>query len=187
MSNITLRVIERYPDLDYDIYEALEWYYPDWDVDIVTLWGSGCRMNGTWNCTKACIDTTEGPAMVWNSPGALSTISNCIMYPLIATAAAQGRISTERPGLLEEYDIVANVTLPANSSNMEAWPVLSGCIREMCFRYKGRDDENGCLLSDYVFLNGEDITSVDPVPPKIVRLFCIVSPLLLEYKLVKQR
>lgn len=94
--------------------------------------------------------------MVWNSPDALYTFYNCISYPMISTAAAHGQISTEDLGLLEKFDIIVNDTMPANASNVDAWPVISGCLREMCFRYKGQGNEAACPLSHYVFRSWGD-------------------------------
>lgn len=94
--------------------------------------------------------------MVWNSPDALYTFYNCISYPMISTAAVHGQISTEDLSLLEKFDIIVNDTMPANATNVDAWPVISGCLREMCFRYEGQGNEAACPLSHYVFRSWGD-------------------------------
>lgn len=152
MFNNTLEIIED-SSTDVDIYGALSWGIYDPDDQKAVLYSDGCRVNGTRDCTKACLDTTVGPSIVWNSPDTLFTLHNCIEYPRLSTAAAHGELSAESSKLLEKYNIIANDTLPANASNVNAWPVISGCLRKMCFRYYGLDNETECPLPDYIFRN----------------------------------
>ncbi|KAM0714825.1 hypothetical protein Q7P37_009289 [Cladosporium fusiforme] len=168
MSNATLVLTEGHgTPWNFNLFDALAW-----DEQSATLWSNGCQANGSRNCTKACLDTVEGPAMVWNSTDTLFTLHNCVVYPMISTAAAQGRLSHDDPSILERYGIVVNETLSDHTPGMDDWPVISDCLREMCFRYRGRDDETLCLVSDFLFLSPETFDNGTLTPKTSQEVIC---------------
>lgn len=114
------------------------------------LWESGCRVNGTWNCTLACSESETAYSMVWNSSETMFTLHNCLLYPIIATAAFHGWLVEDPPGLLDKFTISSNVApidVAADFSENEAiWSVVNGCLVEMCYRTNGYAAKELCSL-----------------------------------------
>jgi hypothetical protein len=123
---------------------------PAHNSDTVFLWESGCKIGDTWNCTTACLDPVKGSEMVWNSTDAMFTLQNCLLYPILASAAAQSLLVQDPPGLLEKYGIDTNNTLEAGSAPnaTTSFPVLESCVKEFCVDIAGRK-EPSCLPWDY--------------------------------------
>jgi hypothetical protein len=114
------------------------------------LWETGCRSNQAWNCDQACSGSDESYKMVWNSKDNLSTLRNCLVYPLIATAASQGWLVQDPPGLLNRFgispsDAVSVDPEEGNGTLEEAWPVVNDCIRNMCDALYGSNSTQKCL------------------------------------------
>lgn len=112
-----------------------------------TLWESGCHSNnGEHNCTAACYDPNLGPQMVWNSTGNMTTLQNCLIYPILTRASENGWLIEKPPGLLKKYNIVVNSTSPKNSPNYEPqedeWPVINKCMQTMCNLIYKEDGHN---------------------------------------------
>lgn len=112
----------------------------------IVLFDSGCYQGNRWNCTAACLDEEQGPGITWSGQNASYTIQNCLAYPIIANAAAQGWLEEKRPGLLKKYGIVPNLSLPTKISNAEvdyhyAWPVVRNCMQKFCFLLNDGDDQ----------------------------------------------
>jgi hypothetical protein len=110
--------------------------------DTVFLWDSGCKIGDTSNCTMACLDPVQGPEMVWNSTNAMFTLHNCLLYPILASAAAQSTLVQDPPGLLEKYGIDTNNTLDTGSASNATtyFPVLETCVRDFCVDIAGRKE-----------------------------------------------
>jgi hypothetical protein len=106
------------------------------------LWENGCRLHGgERNCTTACTDDSLGPKMVWNASHDKGfTYQNCLVYPIIATSAAQNWLDKDSSDLLEKYGIIpapivpleTPETRPARGEYEQAWPVINRCRRELC-------------------------------------------------------
>lgn len=114
---------------------------PSSQANTVYLWENGCQLDGgDWNCTMACAGPVNGPKLVWNTTnGAAFTYQNCLVYPIIATSAANDWLVESPAGLLEKHRIVPNGTLPLEDSNAtteveyrQAWPVINHCRQEFC-------------------------------------------------------
>jgi hypothetical protein len=118
------------------------------------LWESGCRVGETWNCTLACLDLEAGPNMVWNSSEAMFTLQNCLVYPILATAAAHDWLVQDTPGLLDKFEIPSRDILPTNTTTEDlklstsAWPVINGCLQRVCAPLNGEDSEYSCSRPD---------------------------------------
>lgn len=141
--------------------------------DTVFLWENGCKMGDAWDCTTACFDPVQGVEMVWNSTDAMFTMQNCLLYPVLASAAAQLLLVQDPPGLLEKYGIDTSSTLDAESiANATTYfPVLESCVREFCVDIAGRD-EWSCTPwnSSMNYWSGrEDITTGPDYAPWIPR------------------
>ncbi|KAF2149511.1 hypothetical protein K461DRAFT_271100 [Myriangium duriaei CBS 260.36] len=95
----------------------------------VTLWDSGCRVDGGWNCTVACLDPVVGPQLTWNSDNASYTLQNCMVLPLLARAAATKTLVEDTAGLLEKYQIPVSSSLGAST---DGWPVINQCTVAFC-------------------------------------------------------
>lgn len=104
----------------------------------LTLWDSGCRsIDGSYNCTAACKDTTVGPQMTWNLRGNMTTLQNCLIYPILSQASENGWLTEEPSGLLGKYKIVVNNASQTNNSQNELqgasqWPVINNRMQRMC-------------------------------------------------------
>lgn len=113
------------------------------------LWEAGCRSNQTWNCDQACSNSNESYEMVWNSNDDLSTLRNCLVYPLLATAASHGWLVEEPPGLLDRFgispgDMVSVDSAASNDTLEEAWDVVNDCLYQMCNALYGSDSSQKC-------------------------------------------
>lgn len=135
--------------------------------DTLFLWESGCKIGDTWNCTTACLDPAQGPDMVWNSTDAMFTLQNCLLYPILASAAAQRLLVQDPPGLLEKYGIDINDNLSAESApnGTAHFPVLESCVQDFCIEIAGRK-EPSCSPWDYQ--NGTGGPDYAPWIPKSV-------------------
>lgn len=98
----------------------------------VILWSDGCITDTGPNCTAACMDAINGPPLVWNAANPMLTLHNCLVYPIIAVAAANDWLDTQSKSLLEKYHITPNSTLlgetTSNMSVASGWPVINGCL-----------------------------------------------------------
>jgi hypothetical protein len=118
------------------------------------LWESGCRVGETWNCTLACADLKAGPNMVWNSSEAMFTLHNCLVYPILATAAAHDWLVQDPAGLLDKFKIPSHDILPTNATTEDlelsasAWPVINGCLKKVCAPLNAEDVEHECSGPD---------------------------------------
>lgn len=136
---------------DYTSYSSHGRYAgsPDFRNNTLFLWESGCRTNGTWNCTLACSDSEQGRNMVWNSSEAMFTLQNCLVYPMLLNATAHGWLVEDPPGLLDKFNIIpddikTNYTTDfAPSSRVR--PVIDRCLAASCasLPHYGR-----CVLDD---------------------------------------
>lgn len=115
---------------------------PAHESDTVFLWESGCKIGDAWNCTAACVDSSQGLDMVWNTTNAMFTLQNCLLYPILVSASTQSLLVQDPPGLLEKYGIDTNNTLVAGpASNATAYfPVLESCVQEFCVEIAGRQE-----------------------------------------------
>lgn len=68
--------------------------------------------------------------MVWNSTDAMFTLQNCLLYPILASAAAQSLLVQDPPRLLEKYGIDTNNTLDIGSASNATtyFLVLESCV-----------------------------------------------------------
>lgn len=142
----------------------------------IVLHPSGCQQGDIWNCTAACLDEEQGPSITWSGPNSPYTIQNCLVYPIIATAAAQGWLEEKPPGLLKKYGIFANLSLPIETTNAEvdyhhAWPVIRNCMQKFCLLlHDGDGQRDRCsfgspaLATDYAMGPSSSLWS-----PKLVR------------------
>ncbi|KAK4898980.1 hypothetical protein LTR27_003711 [Elasticomyces elasticus] len=103
------------------------------------LSAGGCiGSSGQKNCTAACAD----PKAVWGA-GNLSTLANCMVYPLIASALAWGvnvtwtpthinyrDLEVPFPGDGTVYGIVPDHSLDLNTP--EPWAVINDCTTAYC-------------------------------------------------------
>jgi hypothetical protein len=141
--------------------------------DKVFLWESGCKIGDTWNCTMACLDPLQGSEMVWNSTDSMFTLQNCLLYPILASAAAQSLLVQDPPGLLEKYGIDTNNTLDTGSAlNATTYfPVLESCVQEFCVDIAGRT-EPSCSPWDY-YQNSTTGPEYAPwIPQNVSQLCC---------------
>lgn len=118
------------------------------------LWESGCQINGTKNCSLACSDSQESRNMIWNTPDEMLTLHNCLLYPILATAALYGWLVQDPPGLLEQFSIQASEILSINPEvslreNEIAWPIVNDCLSSMCIRLYGIEALEECKLKDF--------------------------------------
>ena len=122
---------------------------PAHEIDTVFLWESGCQLGDAWNCTMACLDTVQGPEMAWNSPNAMFTVQNCLLYPMLASAEAQSLLVQDPPGLLEKYGIDPSNFQDAGpiGNALTHFPVLESCVSEFCVDMAGIN-EASCSLWD---------------------------------------
>jgi hypothetical protein len=114
------------------------------------LWETGCRNNQTWNCDQACLDSDESSEMVWNSNDGLSTLRNCLVYPIIATAASLGWLVEDPPGLLNHFgvspsDAVSVDPAQSNETLTSAWSVVNDCLARICDALYGSNSIQECL------------------------------------------
>jgi hypothetical protein len=118
------------------------------------LWESGCRVGDVWNCTLACSDLEAGPNMVWNSSEAMFTLHNCLVYPILATAAANNWLVQDPAGLLDKFEIPSRDILPTNATaedaklGASAWPVINGCLTKVCAPLNGENADRICSGPD---------------------------------------
>jgi hypothetical protein len=120
---------------------------PALEIDTFFLWENGCKTGDAWDCTKACRDTEQGPEMVWNSRDAMFTLQNCLLYPILASAATQSLLVQDPPGLLEKYGIYTNILDAGLVADAESvanattyFPVVESCVREFCVDLAGRNE-----------------------------------------------
>lgn len=148
------------------------------DNNTVILWDMGCRVGSTWNCTAACLDPRIGQHMLWNGNNAMLTLQNCLVYPILATAAAEGWLVEDPPGLLEKYDIIANYTLPtkphvAAANSAYAWPLINACTQRFCTSVYANATYNGCTLDDSRWQTNYAVGPVTALwTPYLVRCSC---------------
>lgn len=125
-----------------------DWRYSGTN-NTITLWTSGCLdENGSHNCTAACQDTVTGPHMVWNSAGNMTTLHNCLVYPILSRASKDGWLVERPPGLLDKYNILSDNTSHVNISEQvppqeSDWPVINNCMHRMC-ELVYDDDSHDC-------------------------------------------
>lgn len=110
----------------------------------VVLWKSGCQLDdGSWNCTTACFDEERGPKLVWDATGNMTTLQNCLIYPMLTEASAKGLLVGNDTGLLDRYGISFNQGLRHNASDiLPGSPVVNKCIQSFCdIVYDGTDHD----------------------------------------------
>ncbi|KAK5113368.1 hypothetical protein LTR62_003468 [Meristemomyces frigidus] len=96
----------------------------------------GCKVPGSnpvaYDCQTACLNTTLGPALVWNNTDydSMYTLSNCVMLPVIAALLASSKLTPGGVGMAKKYGITPNADLIKTPA--QAWPVISGCINAYC-------------------------------------------------------
>lgn len=148
------------------------------------LWESGCRIGDTWNCTLACSDSETGLNMVWNSSDAMFTLQNCLVYPILATAAAYEWLEQDPPDLLDNFGITPHEMMPINTTtdaerSGSAWPVINGCLKRACSPFNGYKAEDECSGYDtrstaYLAGSTDNVWNVSLVrPPKATISFVI--------------
>lgn len=148
------------------------------------LWESGCRIGDTWNCTLACSDSETGLNMVWNSTGAMFTLQNCLVYPVLATAAAHEWLEQHPADLLEKFGITPHEMMPISTTtdterSASAWPAIGGCLKRACTQFNGYKAEDECSGHDthfpgYLAGSADNVWNVSLVrPPKATLSFVI--------------
>ncbi|KAK3114975.1 hypothetical protein LTR53_006154 [Teratosphaeriaceae sp. CCFEE 6253] len=125
-----------------DDYPYSQWYdidtatggYPSGDIGangFLQLYDTGCMLGDGWNCTAACLDTTAGPAILWNTSNyGMYTMQNCVVLPVIAALLAANNLTPGSVKLAAKYQIQANAGLVNDS--MAGWPVINNCMNEYC-------------------------------------------------------
>ena len=79
-------------------------------------------MNGTKNCTAACLDRITA----WTPP--LHTLQNCLAYPFISKSLSLGVLDAASTNLAHEYGIV-----DAESIDLKTITALTGsCVDSYC-------------------------------------------------------
>ncbi|KAK4951752.1 hypothetical protein LTR10_009671 [Elasticomyces elasticus] len=124
-------------------------------VTVVYLDSGGCKgPTGELNCSAACAD----PVRVW---GDAATLSNCMVYPLIASAYGKGllnytvmstynRTTGDRtytntaPSTADSFGIKPDANL--NLSSAEPWKVINRCTEAYCNAISG--DGSNCTITD---------------------------------------
>lgn len=119
------------------------------------LWDSGCLMNGTNDCGLACSLSEEGRNAVWKSPDAMFTLHNCMVYPILATAAEHGWLEQEQHDLLAKFNISASNMLLTNvsatySRSPMPWKVVNICIKTVCDLLYGIDANTQCNVHRWI-------------------------------------
>ena len=108
------------------------------EPNTVYLWESGCQTKDGWNCSTACTDLPSAYDAVWKlSDGSPFTLQNCLVYPIIATGAAEGWLTENSASLLKKYGIASNRTLETSRrrEQPEAWPTINDCTKKFCSYY----------------------------------------------------
>lgn len=119
------------------------------------LWESGCIIDGMKDCGLACSSSEEGLRALWNSPDAMFTMHNCMVYPILATAASYGWLVEKPSGLLERFNISISDMLSKNENlsfpkSPEPWKAVNTCIKTMCnLLYGTRANENNCTMDGW--------------------------------------
>lgn len=101
------------------------------EVSGIMLWEAGCFDNSshTWNCTAFCVGD-RGPEM-WSAQNenATYTLQNCMVYPLILSALANGSLVQHPANLTDKYAIESvNETHNITSG----WTNIDNCIASYC-------------------------------------------------------
>lgn len=109
------------------------------------LWETGCRINETWNCDAAYSNTDEGYNTVWKSTDALPTLRNCLVYPIVATAASEGWLIEDPPGLLDHFGITPSNIIPDSEAETVPWNVVNSCLSTICNALYGGNSSEKCL------------------------------------------
>ncbi|KAK3631943.1 hypothetical protein LTR56_012416 [Elasticomyces elasticus] len=136
-------------DYDYDFTNYTS------TVAVAYLDYGGCKEpNGELNCSAACAD----PTRVW---GDAATLSNCMLYPLIASAYGKGllnytvestynRTTGSRtytniaPATADSFGIEPDANL--NLSSAEPWKVINRCTEAYCNAISA--DGSNCTITD---------------------------------------
>ncbi|KAK3633923.1 hypothetical protein LTR56_015533 [Elasticomyces elasticus] len=136
-------------DYNYDVTNYTSY------VAVVNLDYGGCKgPDGKLNCSAACAD----PARVWSDA---ATLSNCMLYPLIASAYGKGLLNTTvvssynrttgsrtytniAPATADGFGIEPDADL--NLSSAEPWKVINRCTEAYCNAISG--DGSNCTITD---------------------------------------
>lgn len=141
----------------------------------VFLWELGCLVNGTPNCTSSCLDPHQSPSLVWNSPESMLTLHNCLLYPILATAAAHGWLVEDPPGLMGKFNISSSDILPIDFNgtliNPPAWSAVHNCVYSMCKLLDGTQADDRCTFHNTPNYTAYTLgPAVRPWTPYLVRL-----------------
>lgn len=147
--NDALGTYPSYYDRDSERYPGS----PDYtNENTVFLWESGCRVNGTWDCTLACTNSRIGHNMVWNSSDAMFTLHNCLLYPVILHATAHRFLVEEPPGLLDKFNNFPDRTNSHNkllldhNYNGAVLAVINDCLRAVCDLVSNDRESYSCAI-----------------------------------------
>lgn len=116
--------------------------YVSHTVSTPFLFENGCDQgNGTLNCTASCLDKS----VIFDS---LDNLHNCMMYPAVAEAYAEGNLTANTTAIMEDFAIQKSIK--GSQPSLDIINTIQPCLLDYCATL------NGCHYDSHASINSGD-------------------------------